>query len=103
MTATLGFLNLPAELRLQIYRHISPTNLSFSCNDYQGFYTSCKTIKHEMDVECSRPIRGELQKLRQDDRIFLLDEGYFNGTRYAYNPTKFWHLNDVRLNIYVDL
>ncbi|KAF2865772.1 hypothetical protein BDV95DRAFT_623534 [Massariosphaeria phaeospora] len=47
------FLNLPAELRLQIYGYLSIPQTG-PTSEGKGLSLSCRQIKHEMDIECTK-------------------------------------------------
>jgi hypothetical protein len=71
MNPSLGMLSLPAELRVEIYTLIGPTNLSFTYTEYKGLYLSCKIVHYEMDAECSKSFQGEIHELRQRPSVFI--------------------------------
>lgn len=66
--APLGFLDLPAELRLQIYETVitSPTDSVKDHLDwYKGFMMSCKTIYREVEYELVKNTNKHLVKMSE--------------------------------------
>jgi hypothetical protein len=58
----MSFLNLPLELRFQIYGITAdPSIAPFS--EYQGLYLSCRQIKDEMDTELPRATNAHLARI----------------------------------------
>lgn len=53
-----GLLQIPVELRLQIYTHLLPFDINY--NDLRGLVMSCRTLKDEVYQEMS----GHVQKAR---------------------------------------
>lgn len=98
-----GFLSLPAELRINVYRFISPIDMEFSYLNFQGLYLSCKTIRHEMDVECSKHFKKELDRIPAYRRVTLVKAEYHNGAQHMPSANTFPQLNNIKLNIYVDV
>jgi len=56
---------LPAELRLKIYEHISPP-ISLSLAECQGLFISCKKIHHEMKYEIVRNMARYTECIKTD-------------------------------------
>ncbi|KAF2826882.1 hypothetical protein CC86DRAFT_291469, partial [Ophiobolus disseminans] len=54
-----SFLDLPAEIRFEIYHIINGSNDS-PMSSFKGLYLSCKQTKGEMDIECTQQIRRSI-------------------------------------------
>jgi hypothetical protein len=67
MAAT-GFLDLPAELRLEIYEWVNADN-TVPTSEFKGLYLSCRQIKEEMDDACITKPTQMVQKILNDDAI----------------------------------
>ncbi|KAI4961498.1 hypothetical protein J4E86_000526 [Alternaria arbusti] len=66
-----SFLDLPAELRNQVYGYIAIPHTA-PLSSYIGLYLSCHQIRSEMDGECSKIFRNYLEIFQdqlQDARI----------------------------------
>lgn len=59
--AAAEFLQLPGEIRLEVYKAMSPP-LTAHMSEYKGFYLSCRQIKNEMDHEVLRSMKQYLEK-----------------------------------------
>ncbi|KAH3959854.1 hypothetical protein HBI70_134470 [Parastagonospora nodorum] len=98
-----GFLDLPPELRLKVYRHISPTHSGFDYDDWRGLYSSCRLVKYEMDNECSKLIQIALRDVLSHECVFAIEAIFFNGTGYIHKPTKFPHLKIIHVTLHFDV
>ena len=98
-----GFLDLPPELRLKVYQHISPTHSGFDYDDWQGLYSSCRLVKYEMDNECPKLIQIALRDVLSHECVFALEATFFNGTGYTHKPTKFPHLKRIHITLHLDV
>ncbi|KAI4939461.1 uncharacterized protein J4E92_000746 [Alternaria infectoria] len=66
-----SFLDLPAELRNQVYGYIAIPHTA-PLSSYIGLYLSCHQIRSEMDSECAKTFRNYLEIFQdqlQDARI----------------------------------
>ncbi|KAI4644602.1 uncharacterized protein J4E79_011039 [Alternaria viburni] len=59
---TTAFLALPAEVRINIYNHISPANTSFA--SYSGLLQTCHLIRKEWKYEAKKHISKEYTQLQ---------------------------------------
>jgi len=59
---TTAFLALPAEVRINIYNHISPVNTSFA--SYSGLLQTCHLIRKEWKYEAKKHISKEYTQLQ---------------------------------------
>jgi hypothetical protein len=66
--AASGFLDLPAELRLEIYEWVNADN-TVPTSEFKGLYLSCRQIKKEMDDACITKPTQMVQKMLNDDAI----------------------------------
>jgi hypothetical protein len=103
LNSRLGLLSLPPELRCEIYQYISPTLPGFDYNDWRGVYASCHLIKHEMDIECSKPLMNALRTLLSQHSVFAIEAAFFNSSIYLHAPTKFSHLKNIRMTLHIDV
>jgi hypothetical protein len=102
MKTTFGFLSLPFEMRINIYKYISPLNSDFSYTNYQGLYLSCKAVQQEMDTECPKAFQATLQHLPKPAYVSNLEVRYFDGLRYVRTPGNFSHLSNLRIDAHLD-
>lgn len=98
-----GLFNLPPELRLKVYQHISPTHSGWDYDDWRGFYSSCHLVKYEMDNECPKLIQTALRDVLSHECVFAIEAAFFNGTGYTHQPTKFPHLKIIHLSLHLDI
>jgi hypothetical protein len=102
MNTTFGFLSLPFEMRINIYKYISPVNSDFSYTNYQGLYLSRKAVQQEMDTECPKAFQATLQHLPKPAYVSNLEVRYFDGIRYVRTPENFSHLSNLRVDVHLD-
>lgn len=60
-----GLLDLPAELRVEIYNHVK-IPFENALSDCKGLYLSCRGIKQEMDHEISKKFQPFLETLQAE-------------------------------------
>lgn len=66
-----SFLDLPAELRVQVYAYVVvPSDAPFSA--YHGLYFSCKQVKNELDTEGPRLLHSYISDLNRLDSAIQL-------------------------------
>jgi hypothetical protein len=82
-----SFLDLPAELRYQIYGYIAIPDTA-PLSSYAGLYLSCRQIRLEMDSECIKVFRAYLTTLQDQ-----LEETHVD------LPESFAEMQHVRLNV----
>jgi hypothetical protein len=89
----LSFLHLPAEIRCIVYSYtVCPDTTPLT--DFNGFYSSCRQIKHETDVECTKYLRPYLQKAHHPPA--------YNAFRFNI-PETFMAMRNVHISIATDL
>jgi len=82
-----SFLDLPAELRNQVYRYIAIPHTA-PLTSYIGLYLSCRQIRSEMDSECAKIFRnylGTFQDQLQDAHLDI--------------PETFTQMQHIRLHV----
>ncbi|KAI4685701.1 hypothetical protein J4E81_008853 [Alternaria sp. BMP 2799] len=82
-----SFLDLPAELRNQVYGYIAIPHTA-PLSSYIGLYLSCRQIRSEMDSECAKIFRAYLktfQDQHQDAHLVI--------------PESFVEIQHVRLHV----
>jgi hypothetical protein len=82
-----SFLDLPAELRYQIYGYIAIPDTA-PLSSYAGLYLSCRQIRLEMESECIKVFRAYLATLQNQ-----LEETHVD------LPESFAEMQRLRLNV----
>jgi len=67
-----SFLDLPAELRNQVYGYIAIPHTA-PLTSYIGLYLSCRQIRSEMDSECAKIFRAYLKTFQDQLQVAYLD------------------------------
>ncbi|KAI4668974.1 uncharacterized protein J4E79_001016 [Alternaria viburni] len=82
-----SFLDLPAELRNQVYGYIAIPHIA-PLSSYIGLYLSCRQIRSEMDSECAKIFRAYLKTFQDQHQDAHLDI-----------PETFAQMQHVRLHV----